>query len=261
MIYRERFLNEFMLRKYNCLNEMSFIFLINSDKNPINHNSCTDFLLCYFSLLKRKVANKFKAVAHGISRAVLAKAKGALAGFAGAVTAGVGEYAKGLEAFQKIMVQSGASGISSEIMGGSFKDGFKMGLVTSSARYLYESVVKYKATWESGGDAMSKTSKDTAFKDANNIGVASRTIDKNSWFGEGGRVSRALNQVPGVNAVAGFHDNMQVWFDTVTKSSDGVLRSVMNIPAMIPAVAVTYSALAFEHRNAIIIYRNTKRDR
>ena len=180
--------------------------------------------------------------------------KGAIAG---AVTAGVGEYAKGLEAFQKIMVQSGASGISSEIMGGSFKDGFKMGLVTSSARYLYESVVKYKATWESGGDAVNKTVSDAGIKGANNIGTYGK-VDKNSWFGEGGRVSRALNQVPGVNAVAGFHDNMQVWFDTVTKSSDGVLRSVMNIPAMIPAVAVTYSALAFEHRNAIIIYRNIK---
>jgi hypothetical protein len=158
------------------------------------------------------------------------------------------------------MVQSGASGISSEIMGGSFKDGFKMGLVTASARYLYESVVKYKATWESGGDAVDKVASDTSFNGANNIGTYGKVDSNAPWYSlkEGASISKILNQVPGVNAVAGFHDNMQVWFDTVTKSKDGILRNVANIPAMVPAVAVTYSALAFEHRNAIIIYRNIK---
>ena len=48
---------------------------------------------------------------------------------------------------------------------------------------------------------------DNGLKGANNIGTAGK-VDINSWFGEGGKVSRFLNKIPGVNAVAGSHDTM-----------------------------------------------------
>jgi hypothetical protein len=180
----------------------------------------------------------------------------------GAITGGVGAWASSasVNAFAKIIAQSGASGVSSEIMGGEFKDGFKMALVTASARYLYESTVKYKATWESGEEAVSKTSSDTAFEGKNNIGIAGK-VNPNSLLGEGGKVSRILNQVPGVNAVAGMHDVMQVGFDRVVGTSDSWLRTVANVPAMVPAVAITYSALAAPYVNTYVVERNTRKQR
>ena len=82
--------------------------------------------------------------------------------------------------------------------------------VTTSAGILYNETVGYGATWESGGEAKPKTSVTYPCQGCNNVGTAERVIDPNSWFGEGGRISRALNAVPGVNAIAGTHDVYQV---------------------------------------------------
>jgi hypothetical protein len=133
-------------------------------------------------------------------------------------------------------------GVSSKIMGGNFADGFKVALLTAAAAYVYNSTVGYDTTWKSGGDAVNKTSRDTAFKNVNNIGIAGK-VDKTSWFGEGGKVSRFLNKIPGVNAVAGIHDTMQVGFDNLQGVSDSWMRTVFNVPAMVPAAAITYTAL------------------
>ncbi len=178
----------------------------------------------------------------------------------GAITGGVGhglENSTSMNDYQKILTESGVSGVNSEISGGKFEDGFKVGLVSASAKYMYTSIVKYDLDMEPGGDAINKEPHTIPFKDANNIGIAG-TVDPNSLAGEGGKVSRALNQIRGVNAVSGVHDVMQIGFDTITNSSDGLLRSVMNVPAMIPAVAITYAA-DFQTSNHYILYRNVRR--
>jgi hypothetical protein len=65
--------------------------------------------------------------------------------------------------FDRVMAQSVAGGLGSEIMGGEFKDGFKVAFVTASARYLYAEISspKYNSTgkphlWEEGRSDVGK---------------------------------------------------------------------------------------------------------
>lgn len=46
-----------------------------------------------------------------------------------------------------------------------------------------------------------------------------------------------LNRIPGLNAVAGLHDIFQISMPTE------LMRAVLNVPGMIPAVLITYGAL------------------
>jgi hypothetical protein len=180
--------------------------------------------------------------------------KGAAYGaISGGISNGIGSYFSDWS-IERVLAESGASGVMSEIMGGEFKDGFKVGLVTSSARYLYNETVKYGITWESGGDAISKYPDTYPAQNANNIGTANTNVDLNSWFGEGGKISKVLNQVPGLNATAGMHDVMQIGFDKITNASDGWLRTLGNIPAMAPAAAISYTALLSNQTTNLIYY-------
>ena len=199
------------------------------------------------------------------SQAFSSGVKGAIAG---AVTAGVGEYAKGLEAFQKIMVQSGASGISSEIMGGSFKDGFKMGLVTASARYLYKNTMGYKAPIKGAhklaneyGQYIEKNGVPNNLN-INVFGTNTSQLTGNffsDFFKQGGALSRVAQYIPGANAVSRLHDHYQIWFD---KLAGGVqnswTRTILNVPAMIPATVISYGALASDHTYLINQNRRKK---
>lgn len=110
------------------------------------------------------------------------------------------------------------------------------------ARYLYNNVVNYDTELGPGGEAVNKRPLDLPVRGAINIGTAG-TVDPSSWWGEGGIVSRALNYVPGVNAVSGMHDTFQVGLDRLTNSTDGLARNILNIPGMLPAAVITYSAL------------------
>ena len=53
-----------------------------------------------------------------------------------------------------------------------------------------------------------------------------------------GSLSVAANKVYGVNAVAGFHDVLQVSYP------NEILRGVLNVPGMFVAAGVTYSGFA-----------------
>ena len=50
----------------------------------------------------------------------------------------------------KIPTMGLGGGVSSEVMGGEFKDGFKVALVTAAGAYLYSSIASYDSTLESG---------------------------------------------------------------------------------------------------------------
>ncbi|MBM4221717.1 MAG: hypothetical protein FJ170_07205 [Gammaproteobacteria bacterium] len=78
----------------------------------------------------------------------------------------------------------------------------------------------------------------------NNVGEAVRTIDPNSLWGEGGHLSRVMNRIPGINAVAGMHDVFQVRLDQFGGSRFGsILRGGLNYPGMPVAAILTYPAL------------------
>lgn len=73
------------------------------------------------------------------------------------------------------------------------------------------------------------------------IGTAQEgAIDPNSWFGEGGKVSRALNIIPGGNALAGMHDAMMI---PIERGGGGIAFGIVNLPAIPVAAALTAPAL------------------
>ena len=54
---------------------------------------------------------------------------------------------------------------------------------------------------------------------------------------------RAMSSFIGVHSVARIHDYLQITFDKVAGSSDSWLRSILNVPAMLPAAAISYGGL------------------
>jgi len=141
-------------------------------------------------------------------------------------------------------------GLIAKLQGGSFKRSFLMSAGSFALKALYTKVVGYDATWKSGGDAVDKEVLTKPQFGHNNIGIAGK-VDSTSWFGEGGYVSRTLNKVPGVNAVAGMHDMMQIGFDNLEGVEDGILRTIGNVPAMLPAAVLVYGALASDYTYVI----------
>jgi len=131
-----------------------------------------------------------------------------------------------------------AGGVTSKLSGGKFKDGAFLSALTSGARYLYNKVVEYDITLKGGDKAYSKTLKTKPIKGAINIGTANKIVDPNSLWVEGGHVSRFANNIPGINAISGFHDFMQNSFYAVGGTK---LRTWLSVPGMPIAGAITYT--------------------
>lgn len=121
------------------------------------------------------------------------------------------------------------------------RDLAKFAFVTSSASILYNETVGYGATWESGGEAVTRGHLDPPVKGANVIGtVQEHVIDPSSVFGEGGLVSRALNVIPSGNALAGSHDAIMA---AIESWGGRPAFYAFNLPAIPAAALVTAPAL------------------
>ncbi|VVH58451.1 Rhs-family protein, partial [uncultured Gammaproteobacteria bacterium] len=133
-----------------------------------------------------------------VSDAINAAATGAVSG---AITGGIaGHYGNTWNA-QRIGASAFGGGISAELQGGKFKDGFKAGFISSSLRHLYNKVVGYDIDARAGGEAAApiKGKNLGPLKGYNNIGIQNNPL---SIFYEGKALSKALNIVPaGINAV------------------------------------------------------------
>jgi len=156
---------------------------------------------------------------------------------------GANSLARDWNAVGRIAARSTASGLAAEINGGDFQDGFRLGFTTSTTSWAYRQVVGYDATWRQGGSAVPKESLSYPVEGANNIGTVTQEVRSNAWWSEGGIVSRALNVVPGVNAVAGMHDVFQIKLE---QWGGGLSRNVLNIPGMPIAAYLTGGALTDE---------------
>lgn len=140
-----------------------------------------------------------------------------------------------------------AGGVGSVIAGGKFENGAKtaaFGYLFKAAPKAYESLVGYELDLSPGGDAVQKGYEQPPVKGANNIGTQGELLNPDCLFCEGGIVSRAANQIPGINAIAGMHDVMQI-------NTPGIWRDIFNVPAMAVAGAFTYGAALGQVLNAI----------
>ena len=183
--------------------------------------------------------------------------KGAIAGGIGGA---VGGYYGDAWNLGRVGAQATANGVGSEIMGGRFKDGFKMGAVTAGARLFYNRTVGYDVTLEGGDKAVMKDPLTMPKQGDMNFGIARRTpLDARTFWEEGGTLSRAANKIPGMNSLAGIHDVFQVDFDLMQGTQDGLLRTLGNVPAMVPAAVINYTALASDFVNPYTVANNTRR--
>ncbi|WP_299491924.1 FG-GAP-like repeat-containing protein [uncultured Shewanella sp.] len=131
------------------------------------------------------------------------------------------------------------SGTVSELTGRKFANGAKTAAFLIALQNLpsvYKKIVGYELDMGPGGDAVGKGQLQMPVEGANNIGTQNKILDSECIACEGGAVSEALNYVPGINAVAGVHDVFQVSLGT------GIARDILNVPGMIPAAVLTYSA-------------------
>ena len=130
-----------------------------------------------------------------------------------------------------------------------FTQGFGMGAAFGIGKWGYRNFVGYDPTMAAGKgvagiDGSTKTELGKhAVKGLNNVGINIGGIAPDfmkSWFMEGGDVSNFLNQIPGVNSIAGLHDQMSVFYK---KNFWGSLGSV--IPAAIANTVVSYDQMAY----------------
>ena len=194
--------------------------------------------------------------------------KGGLkAAVGGAVFGGISGHFGSTWNLQRVATQATAGGAVSELGGGKFKDGFAMAGLAASARYLYNSVVQYDIDPSAGGPASAKTINQRPVAGANNIGIQGKPpdpswIDKDMFlginWGEGGGVSRALNRIPGVNAVSGLHDIFQVEMDNVLFPG---ARDWFNVPGMLPASVISYTALLDGPGMPALLMDETRKDK
>ncbi len=177
-----------------------------------------------------------------IWRAGLAGARtGAIAG---AVAGGIswGGAQLGAPADLTRMVAGGAGNSAN---GGNFESIVQSMLfvgVGIAMEHIYTSIVGYDVDANAGGDAVRKGDTQVPNIGRNNIGTQGNPVPKPSdwqyWLTarEGSLLSKALNLIPGVNAVSGVHDTFQI-------NLDGMWREVLNVPGMVPAVFITAGAL------------------
>jgi len=137
-----------------------------------------------------------------------------------------------------------AGGATAKIGGGDFREGFGYSAGAASFGYAYSRIVHYQATWAPGGAAQGKDRFGMPVEGANNFAESRSVIDPATFGGEGGRLSRFMNRIPGMNAIAGLHDVFQVHLDLLGGDRFGqALRSTLNFPGMPVAAGLTYPAL------------------
>jgi len=167
----------------------------------------------------------------------------ALGAIGGAGYGAVGAYANSWS-IGRVLSSGLVGGATAKIGGGDFREGFGYSAGAASFRYAYNRIVHYQATWAPGGAAQAKDRFGMPVEGANNFAESRSVIDPATFTGEGGRLSRFMNRIPGMNAIAGLHDVFQVRLDLLGGDRFGqALRNTLNFPGMPVAAGLTYPAL------------------
>lgn len=186
-------------------------------------------------------------------------------GFLTAAASSAGGYfingtPKGFSQVTESIVESYVvGGTVSVIGGGNYANGAKtMGfyMLFKSLPELYREFVGYPLDPTPGGPAVGKAPTQRPVQGANNVGSQYPVLDPTCIWCEGGNISRALNEVPLINAIAGVHDTFQI------NLGDGLLRDILNVPGMLIAAPFTIAAfisepLSFFNPTAALYYYAT----
>jgi hypothetical protein len=164
----------------------------------------------------------------------------------GASTYGLGEIGKppveGLADAGSNAAASAAVGcVASGANGGDCEKGARNAAIASGALSFYKSQAGAGPDARPGGDPMSKgdgfTIKDFDPR-ANNLGKWNDNVAQSPWLispaKEGSLLMRGVNQIPGMNALANFHDPWAV---------NARMGSFMEVATIPPAIVINYAAL------------------
>lgn len=183
---------------------------------------------------------------------------------AGALAGGMGQMISnaGLQGINKVIAKGIAGGINSKINGGSFKDGFKTGLVTASAKYLYSEVsAKYNTENGKSHAFLSEDEKSDVGKQAEyDYGSKAEHWDENGnkiipISSDQSTVMKFVGKyVPFGDAFAEFHDGI---FDNYDNKLELEFNHATNIPTMLVAYPIT--VLAYVEQNNMQVGRYIKK--
>ncbi len=162
--------------------------------------------------------------------------RGALVGaISGAVAGGFGNTWN----VGRVMLTSIGGGVSSEIMGGDFADGFKMALITSAAAYAYSAI-----TTQSGNkypQQNTNNGKSHIFQDGkSNVGMDRPGVTDYRSDTHWGM--RTLGKLPFMDSFAEFHDSLLDKFKFLQAPG-------LNELSMIPAYGINIAATYYENYN------------
>lgn len=164
--------------------------------------------------------------------------------FSGAVFGGIDFAYAGQWNLSRVGVYTLTGGSIAEIEGGKFADGALFAGAGALLRYGYNKYVEYDIDPRPGDGVDPKPlgadgKYPMPMKGKNNIGTdwPDKTKYPNFWQ-EGGRVSKSLNAIPTVNAIAGPHDVMMR--SIMNTFGDGTIAAIVNIPLMMPATVFTW---------------------
>lgn len=139
------------------------------------------------------------------------------------------------------MIARGVTGgVTSSLRGGDFKMGFAIGLGTAAAFHAYTAVTGFSGIRPGpGGDVVARNSTGpAAIEGANSVGFTNETAaavqaakDSLCCY-EGSWLMSAAGMVPGVNAMAGFHDFL-------TGPNYLGMNLFTNVPTMLPSYGLT----------------------
>jgi len=152
-------------------------------------------------------------------------------------------------------------GTASRLGGGKFANGaqtFGFLRLFQELPGYYEKQVGFDLDASPGGNAAQKTEFSSPVEGANNIGFQGGPVDNPCFGCEGGSLSLAADQIPGINAVAGLHDVFQ------TSMGTSIWRDVLNVPGMPVAAEVTYGGFIGQALNTapanLYVPINVRRD-
>jgi RHS repeat-associated protein len=160
---------------------------------------------------------------------------------AGTIGGGLGG-ASGLigDPFLNMIARGVTGGVTSSLRGGDFKMGFAIGFGTAAAFHAYTAVTGFSGIQPGpGGDVLRKTFlTPSATQGMNNVGFGNGTDDAiraaqgSFCCNEGSWLMNAAGTIPGVNAMAGFHDFL-------TDPNHLGMSLFTNYPTMLPSYALT----------------------
>jgi len=193
-------------------------------------------------------------------------------------TGGNAGNAFGGNIFERAIIRGAAYGVGSEITGGYFNDGFKIGV---GSQFLQAGIEAFTTrsgaknndmTWDSGESYTEFKPNGLDYVDGrkSNIGIGCRFLGgcmvngKLPWDHEGSRFMMTVNKVPGMNSMSVFHDVLvgkweraRIALPLIGDMSlpKGTWFTMGSIP---PSIPLTYAALGGYHHQRTVKDSSTK---